>query len=371
MLKREEFPCALTSKLNTAIVQDFMPHARGKGTWAKRASWMRKFHDFSRQVCNKSGVHRSAEQCLQSENMCRHFIAHVAMQDKGSTRPRSARMVLSTERAKRGWSSLSDNPTISAIIEGVEAAQPFTRKQSAGITRTMVRFIVNKYGKANSWWKRQTALMIALGFVSLMRSGELCTIKRSGVRFVYADGSEAMSRTLKRLPKPTALKGVLLHLPWRKNHKDRDCWIPVSCKHTLVMLLKHVSFLRKQGVKSVYLFPSQRGVNSKNHYNRIRQNKFVVAMQWALRECVPDMDAKWASQYTGHAMRVGGSNEMRKQGVDDEVHRRMGGWMTMTAAQGYMSLSAQERLRLTLRLAMTKGRESGFGKDAAVEALVV
>ena len=92
-------------------------------------------------------------------------------------------------------------------------------------------------------------------------------------------------------------------------------------------------------------------------------------MQWTLRECVTGMNAKWASQYTGHVMRVGGSNEMRKQGVDDEVHRRMGGWMTMTAAQGYMSLSAQERLRLTLRQVMTKGRESGFGKDAVVEAL--
>ena len=53
----------------------------------------------------------------------------------------------------------------------------------------------------------------------------------------------------------------------------------------------------------------------------------------------------------------------------DEVNQRLGGWMTMTAAQDYMSLSAQERLCLTLKLEMTKGRGSGFQKDATVNAL--
>ena len=369
MQQREEFPCAVTTKLNKAIVQDFMPHARGRQTWAKKASWMRKFHVFSQQICDKSGVRRSAEQCLRSEVMCRHFIAHVATENKGPTRPRSARMVLSAERAKRGWTSLSENPTISAIVEGAEAAQPLTKKQSAGITRTMVKLIVDKYGKAVSWWKRQTALMIALGFLSLMRSGKLCTIKRSGVRFVFVDGSESLAMKLKHMPKPTTLKGVLLHLPWRKNHRDMDCWVPVSCVHTLTMLLQHITFLRSQRTKSVYLFLSQQGKNSTNQYNHVRQNKFVVAMQWALRECVPGMNAKWAKQYTGHALRVGGSNEMRRIGVADEVHRKLGGWMTMTAAQGYMSLSAQERLRLTLKLTKRKSRESGFQKEAAVDAL--
>ena len=115
MQQREEFPCAVTTKLNKAIVQDFMPHARGRQTWARKASWMRKFYVFSQQICDKSGVRRSAEQCLRSEVMCRHFIAHVATENKGPTRPRSARMVLSAERAKRGWTSLSENPTISAM----------------------------------------------------------------------------------------------------------------------------------------------------------------------------------------------------------------------------------------------------------------
>ena len=369
MQQREEFPCAVTTKLNEAIVRDFMPHARGKQTWAKKASWMRKFHIFSRQICGESGVFRSTEQCLRSEVMCRHFIAHVATENKGPTRPRSARMVLSAERVKRGWTSLSENPTISAIVEGAEAAQPFTKKQSAGITCTMVKLILNKYGKAGSWWKRQTALMVSLGFVTLMRSGEMCTIKRSGVRFVFADGSESLAMSLKHLPKTQSIKGVLLHLPWRKNHKHMDCWIPVSCGLTLTLLIQHIAFLRRQKSQSVYLFLSQQGKNSKNLYNHIRQNKFVVAMQWALRECVPGMDTKWAMQYTGHALRVGGSNEMRKRGIADEVHRKMGGWMTMTAAQGYMSLSAQEQMRLALKLKTTKGRQSGFQKDAAVNAL--
>ena len=56
-------------------------------------------------------------------------------------------MVLSADRVKRGWTSLSENPTISTIVKGTEATQSFTKKQSAGITRTMLRLIVNRYDK--------------------------------------------------------------------------------------------------------------------------------------------------------------------------------------------------------------------------------
>ena len=94
-------------------------------------------------------------------------------------------------------------------------------------------------------------------------------------------------------------------------------------------------------------------------------------MQWALRECVPGMDAVWAKEYTGHALRVGGSNEMRKMGVADEVHRKMGGWMTLVAAQGYMALSAREQFGYTLRLARSNKRHAAFVKADAIKALGV
>ena len=60
---------------------------------------------------------------------------------------------------------------------------------------------------------------------------------------------------------------------------------------------------------------------------------------------------------------------MRKIGIADDVHRRLGGWMTLVAAQGYMALSAREKLAYTVRLAGRQQRESAFRRGDALAAL--
>jgi len=62
---------------------------------------------------------------------------------------------------------------------------------------------------------------------------------------------------------------------------------------------------------------------------------------------------------------------MRKMGIANEVHRRLGGWFTLVAAQGYMALSAQEQFRYTLTMAKAKRRESAFSKGDATRAFAV
>lgn len=105
-----------------------------------------------------------------------------------------------------------------------------------------------------------------------------------------------------------------------------------------------------------------------HHTNPVGHQSVVTAMRHALCECVPLMSRRWAQLYTGHAMRVGGSNHMRKLGIADDVHRRLGGWMTLVAAQGYMAMSAREQMAYTLRLS-TGPRESAFDKRDAIVAL--
>ena len=68
-------------------------------------------------------------------------------------------------------------------------------------------------------------------------------------------------------------------------------------------------------------------------------------------------------------LRVGGSNHMRRVGISNDVHKRMGGWMTLTAAQGYMALSPEEQFAYTLKLAKAKKRESGLTEAVARQAL--
>ena len=359
----EEFPCEQTRQLNDAVVAKFMPGARCGGTWARTQSWLSKFYAFARKICRQSGKVRSDSQCLASNVMCRHFVASIAEEQKGSSRPRSARAVLSAERQRRGWTSLNSDRAIAAVVAGAESAAPYTKKQSAGLTVAMVRCIVRKWGRSSSWFRRQVAVVIAAGFVSIMRLGEICSLLRSGVVAVFADGSERPLCRMKTLPKATELKGLLLHLPWRKNHRTQDCFVPLACPKAVKLFLGQFATLRGQASKSRYVFPSRRGRHI-NEHNHVGQQSMVKALQHALRECVPLITIKWSKCYTGHSLRVGGSNHMRKMGISDDVHRRLGGWMTLVAAQGYMALTPREQFRYTLKMAKSK-RKCGLSQRQA------
>ena len=369
MQQHEEFPCKSTKTLNNAVATKYMPHARSAGTLSKTDSWVQKFFVFAQKICRESGQPRSDLQCLASNNMCRHFITHTAEEDKGFSRARSARTVLSMERKRRGLPELTEDMQIAAVVNGVETANPRTKKQSAGLTATMVKFIRKVWGKSRSWWKRQNAAMLTLGFVSIMRLGELVSLKRSRIHIVLKDGSEVELHKLKAWPARSMIVGMLLHLPWRKNHPGVDCWIPVACPITIDLILQQVSTLRSMRSRSDYLFPSRAGkrINKTNHIN---QQSARGALQHALLECVPLMSRRWAKMYTGHALRVGGSNHMRKIGVANDVHRRMGGWMSLVAAQGYMAMSTSEQFNYTLKLAKSTKRRSGLTKASAGRALL-
>ena len=321
-----------------------------------------------------SGMHRTSDQCLASSVMCRHFIASIA-NEGGVTRPRSARAALSKYRQKRGWTSLNGDGAISAIVDGHEAANPRTKRQSAGFSSLMVKRVVRIWGRSALWWQRQVATIMALGFVSIMRLGEMCSIQRSGVRIVFRDGSEADVQELHKLPALRRLKGMLFHLPWRKNHVAKDCWVPVACTITMQLVLRQVSTLRKLRCPNPALFPSRQFVKGAQQKMNVRnfmgEQSWVQAMRKALMDSIPLMTTAWAKLYSGHSMRVGGSNHMRRMGVADDIHKRLGGWMTLTAAQGYMALSPAEQFAYTVRLAEMPARKSAMTKTAARAAFAM
>ena len=351
----------------------YMRDARSAGKWTRLSSWVRKFFDFAKKICRSSGIYKTKSQCIASNVMCRHFIAHIAGEDKGSSRARSARAALSSYRTRRGWTTLTSDPAIKAIVDGVEAANPRTKRQSAGLTAEMVRHIVKKWGASKSWWRRQIATMVCLGFVSIMRLGEIRGLQRKGIRLCFHDGSECNLHELRRVPSAGTLKGVLLHLPWRKNHVSMDCWVPVSCKSTIRLLLSQVKTLRSHSCENANLFPSRVYRSAKkqsfNPKNWIGEHTFIQALQSALVDCVPLMTVAWSKLYTGHALRVGGSNRMRKLGISDDIHRRLGGWMHLASAQGYMALSPHEQFAYTLRLAQQRTRTVGISRARAQQWL--
>ena len=370
---QEEFPCPETRGLNDQVALRYMRDYRSAGRWSRLDSWMRKFFAFAAKICRSSGKRRTRAQCVASEVMCRHFIAHIAGEDKGVSRARSARAALSAYRIRTGGTTLAKDPSISAIVDGVESANPRTKRQSAGLTAAMVRYIVKKWGNSRSWWRRQIATMVCLGFVSIMRLGEIRSLQRKGIRISFADGSECNLHELRQVPDAGKVAGVLLHLPWRKNHVNMDCWVPVACKSTIRLLLRQVKTLRSHSCGNENLFPSRVYRSAKkqsfNPTNWIGEQTFVKALQSALVDCVPLMTIAWSKLYTGHALRVGGSNRMRRLGIADDIHRRLGGWMHLASAQGYMALSPREQFAYTLRLAQQRTRAVGISQTQAQQLL--
>ena len=367
--QQEEFPCAASTKLNDTAVFHIMPSAKSGPLWTKTLSWISKFLPFARKLSAQAGKVRSDRQLLASNNMCRHFITHVSGENNARTRPRSARAALSSYRQRLGFTSLTGDDAIADIVRGHEAARPVTRRQAAGLTASMLRFISMKWGRAPAWWKRQCSTAIELGFVSLMRLGEIISLRRDGIRVVFKDGSEVKLVDLRVMPSLAKLTGLLFHLPWRKNHVDQDCWIPVACLQVVAAIFKQITTLRHMGAATPYLFPSReycrRNKQVPHACNHVGHQSLVNAMRAALRECVPLMTNVWALLYAGHSLRVGGSNHMRRLGMADDVHRRLGGWMSLTSSQGYMQLSAREQFRYSLRLAKTKVRMAAFTRQRA------
>lgn len=61
-----------------------------------------------------------------------------------------------------------------------------------------------------------------------------------------------------------------------------------------------------------------------------------------------------AKLFRGHSLRVGGSNYMRRLGVEDEVHRLVGDWTSLVSSTNYYSLSSSEQFAVTDKF-MLKG----------------
>jgi hypothetical protein len=77
-----------------------------------------------------------------------------------------------------------------------------------------------------------------------------------------------------------------------------------------------------------------------------------------------------AALFTGHALRVGGSNYMRRLGLGEEIHRKLGGWASIESSQDYMVLTPREQASLCERMALVDKRRSAF--DASeVDGLVI
>jgi hypothetical protein len=105
-----------------------------------------------------------------------------------------------------------------------------------------------------------------------------------------------------------------------------------------------------------------------NLKNPLGRDQFTGELQAALVEAC-GFSKEIAKLFPGHCLRVGGSNYMRRLGLSDDIHRKLGGWSSIESSQGYMVLSAREQATMCERIALTHRRSCAFAQSDMAEVM--
>jgi hypothetical protein len=249
------------------------------------------------------------------------------------------------------------------------------QKEAVGADEVMAIVRSPEWGRSKDFFRRQVALMVAVGFVTLLRLDEVRRLLVRGVRFKLVSGEECSLEEGVMIPALSEVRGVLLLVTWRKAGQEQYSWIPVSCAETLHLLLIHLAWMRQSeasmsaATAGAYLFQSRelcKRVGYQPTGRKVLAKSFLAQFRQALLT-VCKVCKVLLPRFGGHSLRIGGSNWMRVSGLSDEVHRLMGGWASLTSSTDYMQLSVGEQFDMTSKFALTSTRYSGpVGNDGGV-----
>lgn len=365
---RRKYNSKQARQLRAFALQQVIPFTAHTRYWQQGLRWVGAFEAWARSFLAEEGLAndpqqqgRTVQELLQDNELCRLYITKVMKDGAAFSVPRAARRYLSKARQRLGASSLSDDMHIGELIQGHERSTPRTKVQANSLEADDVQRIVSMFGCSRDWWQVQLAAVMSIGFVTLLRMGELLRLKLEDVHLVLKSGQEVSAGKMRQLPRRQQLRGAFLHVCWRKASQGQDVWIPVACPVALNMLLRQLRKLRKCGRRAGWLFTSRTragGRRSHSPMNPLGSQSAVDAMREAL-VLACGMSVEQAKLYKGHSLRVGGSNHLRKLGVADEVHRLLGGWASLVSSRSYYALSAEEQMRTCERMALMERAPSG------------
>ena len=357
------------------LVDNVLVHARHHAYWGTEQRWVQEFMAYADGVADEARRRRPSQvDAMANEALHERFIGHIVRSGRGRTVARSARRHLSGKRRRDGLPSLSNNPVISMIVSGGERAQPSTPTQAGDIPVAKMVALSAAVTDADGWFANMVVTMAQMGYLTLMRLVELRGVVRSGLVFVTTTGEKLTLAQARRRP-TRALRGMLVHVAWRKARQDTDCWIPLSCGVTIERVLGHANNLAKLGYVGDKLFPS-RASGSRNakpsQTNRVGSTSFVKELR-KLMVAKRLFTVAEAKKLRGHSLRVGGSNNCRRQGMSADTHRLMGGWASLASSNDYMALTVNEQFNITdamLGAARTAGIETRQEARRALSAVL-
>jgi hypothetical protein len=354
-------------RLRQHVLDKFIVHARHNKHWPREGRWVREFDNFARQYATMGGtVYLSPEAARADDALNEVFLAAVAAQDRGRSVPCAARRALSAKRKREGGESLNGNEFISLLLAGAKRARPLRPSQAADVPLRVIDGLMRAVESDTGWFDRMIVVMVQVGIVSLMRLIEIRSLRWLGVRFVGQDGSTVNIRKAARAGL-ARLRGMHVHVAWRKSQQAADCWVPISCQRTMASVISHWERLQQLGYAGSRVFPSRvSGADEArpSDANWIGSQSFVKRWRALLVENNL-MSRGEAKAVRGHSLRVTGSNACRRAKVSAETHRIMGGWQALACSASYMAMTPGEQFSVTDKLALQKTRSAAFTPAAA------
>ena len=326
-------------------------------------SFCDSFLTFAKRLCEAHSRVFHPVECLSDNDLCGLFIKHVCRENRDKTRPASALRSLNAKRATIGVPALPVGGDISDIIKAAKRNSPKMVKKSSGIDVVYVKRIVKHFTFSGVWFQRMVALMTALGFLCLLRLGEVRSILIVGVVFVHHDFQQNVAAPTALsdrsfllsvpLPNVAVVRAVQLYLTFRKTSQTQGSFITCSDPNVIMLLHRHVTFLRSIAYTGKFLFPSRMRAGGRwtpHPSNPMSRSSYVLLIRLALfKVCGLPWDV--CQGYTGHLLRVGGNNFVRQsKSLSEDINRQIGDWASLASCRSYNQLSVAEQLLYTDRL---------------------
>ena len=178
-------------------VKHVLPHAAHNRFWQRALRWLKQFEGWARRFRRRHAKEKKLKlevqtlrEMLGHTELCRLFISSLFPQKVGFSVPRAARRHLSGARRRMGFTSLNLDELLGDLIRGYERSMPRTVVQALSLEVDDVQRIAEVWGSSGDWWKVQSALLIALGFIAILRMIEVRTLKIEDFHVVFWDGRE-------------------------------------------------------------------------------------------------------------------------------------------------------------------------------------
>lgn len=359
-----KWTCAKAVRIRRRMYRYQLPVGLKAGSLKRIHSYLQLFKAFAMDMCQKQRIPFVPMSCFRDNELAELWISDIAAENKGKTRPASARRALNAKRLMMNIAPLPVGGAISKTCSAAIRMAAQTVKQSLSLHVDRVKQIQTAYASSKLWYLRQVALITAFGFLALLRFGEICSVRKLGVRLVSGTlqqmspcrtVSEGIVIVKQHLPHCDSVRAIQVCLSSRKTSQGRAAWVTVSDNLVCSMMVTHLQFLLSVGHSGEFLFPSRQkkdGFWQPHPRNPMRSAAYVGLMRLALhRVCkIP-----WAlcMRYTGHLLRVGGNNFVRQTpNLSEDVNRQLGDWACLSSQRGYNQLSIAEQLLITDKLSL-------------------